>query len=307
MTGRIRTLKPEWLEDELLAAASDEARVLSAGLILLADDYGNGRASIATIAASVWRFQLELDDGANAPEVLAKASRAFRELLAMSFVGSWSEGGQRYFAIRNWARHQKVDKPGKPLVPKPPKDVFFAETEDSREPRETVARPSRVVRETLAPDLRPTTNDLEGKGAAREAAPPPAPAADEHQEMDPKLTICPLDLLEKAEKVGIVRDFVERYRVEPEQIRAGIREFITHWTIAGGMGRKEANWFRKLRADLKFKCETPGKLQAVGEIEHNQRTPRRKRGEPEHVGAGAAETSNLPSHQLWKPPAYLRD
>lgn len=180
MTGRIRTVKPEWLEDELLAAASDEARVLSVGLILLADDYGNGRASIATIAASVWRFQLERDDGASAPEVLAKASRAFRELLAMGFIGSWSEGGQRYFAIRNWVRHQKVDKPGKPLVPKPPADVFFDEVEDSRSPSEPVAKVSRVIRESLAPDLRPTTNDLDQRPttpirASAQVRPDPAP------------------------------------------------------------------------------------------------------------------------------------
>lgn len=186
MTGRIRTVKPEWLEDELLAAGSDEARVLSIGLILLADDYGNGRASIATIAASVWRFALERDDGANAPEILAKASRAFRELLVMGFVGSWAEGGQRYFAIKNWARHQKVDHPGKPLVPKPPEHAFFEEANDSRYAREHVASTSRAIRETVAPDQRPTTNDLDQRPTTPireraqvrpEPAPKPEPAA----------------------------------------------------------------------------------------------------------------------------------
>jgi hypothetical protein len=45
MTGRIRTVKPEWLEDERMVEMSPEARVLSVGLLLLADDYGNGRGS----------------------------------------------------------------------------------------------------------------------------------------------------------------------------------------------------------------------------------------------------------------------
>jgi hypothetical protein len=179
LSGRIRTVKPEWLEDELLAAASDEARVLSVGLILLADDYGNGRASIATIAAEVWRYALERDDGANAPEVLAKASRAFRELLAIGFIGTWTEAGQRYFTIRNWARHQRVDKPGKPLVPKPRPDfwahVYDGKTEDSGKPREVVATVSGGIPESLRPDLRPvpTTNDQEGKG--------PGPSAPAHE------------------------------------------------------------------------------------------------------------------------------
>jgi hypothetical protein len=107
---------------------------------------------------------------------------------------------------------------------------------------------------------------------AQGRAPTATPADSEPAATETKLTTCPLDLLEKAESVGIVRDFVERYGVEPEQIRAGTREFVTHWTIGGGMGRRDANWFRKLRADLKFKCETPGKLKPIGELEHDAQT-----------------------------------
>lgn len=169
MSGRIRTVKPEWLEDEKLAAASDEARVLSIALILLADDYGRGRASIATIAAGAWRYQMERDDGRHAPEILARASRALRELVAMHFVDLYDVNGQRYFAIVHWARHQKVDKPSKPRVPPPPS----LESLTISEIRETLAKPSRVSRESLAKpsrltsDLRPPTSDPD-HGAGRE-------------------------------------------------------------------------------------------------------------------------------------------
>jgi hypothetical protein len=168
--SRIRTVKPEWLEDELLAAASDAARTLSIGLIILADDYGNGRASIATIAASVWRFDLERDDGAKATETLAKASGAFRELIAIRFIGCWTESGQRYYTIRNWARHQRVDKPGKPLVPSPPRDLFdeekVGEKGDSRTSPEVVASPSRKPPESPAPDQdQDQDQDQEGNGS----------------------------------------------------------------------------------------------------------------------------------------------
>lgn len=148
MSGRIRSLKPEWKEDELLAAASDEARVLSAALILMADDYGNGRASIATIAAETWRYQLEANDGAQAPEVLAKASRAFCELLNIRYVGLYMVDGQKYFAIRNWGKHQRVDKPGKPKVPPPPTLLFS----QGQATRVTVASDSREARDGLAPE-----------------------------------------------------------------------------------------------------------------------------------------------------------
>lgn len=150
MTGRIRSVKPEWLDDELMGAASDEARVLSVALILMADDYGNGRASIATIAAEAWRYQMERDDGSHAPEILARASRAFRELLAMRFVETYEVAKQRYFSIRNWAKHQRVDRPGKPRVPGP----LEADSLKNPDTRETLANVSRDPREVLATDLR---------------------------------------------------------------------------------------------------------------------------------------------------------
>lgn len=157
MTGRIRTIKPEWLEDELLAGASNEARLLSVGLILMADDYGRGRANIATIAADVWRFAMAQDDGAHAAKVLAMASRAFRELLAIRFVIEYEVDRQRYFAIRNWNKHQKVDRPSKPRIPAPSE----AETPTKSDHRETLASVPREVGETLATPSRLTcTSDL---------------------------------------------------------------------------------------------------------------------------------------------------
>jgi len=174
MSGRIRTVKPEWLEDELLAAASDEARVLSVALVLMADDYGRGRASLATIAAGAWRYQLERDDGAHAPEILARASRALRELVAIRFVTVYEVSGQRYFAIRTWAKHQKVDRPSKPRIPEPPTAKMqenLSVSEPSRDPRETLASLTRDSRETLATDLRSPISDLDHRPPTTERRP----------------------------------------------------------------------------------------------------------------------------------------
>jgi hypothetical protein len=186
MGGRIRTLKPEWLEDELLAAASDEARVLSVALILMADDYGRGRANIATIAAEAWRFAMAREDGAHAAEVLARASRAFRELLAMRFVVAYEVDRQRYFAIRNWDKHQKVDRPSKARIPAPPDEETLIDSDTredssrgSRDTREGIARHSRL---TCTSDLyhRPPTTreDATGLGAVEPGGPEPEPLPD---------------------------------------------------------------------------------------------------------------------------------
>lgn len=140
---RIRTIKPEWLEDEQLLRAGCHARVLSVALILIADDYGRGRCIPEALAAQVFPFEPE-------------SSRVFRESLAslsaMHFVGVYRVREQQYFEIRNWTKHQRVDKPGKPRVPAP-KPSDFMEIESSGDTRERFANHSGESRESLAPDL----------------------------------------------------------------------------------------------------------------------------------------------------------
>ena len=240
MGRRIRTIKPEWLEDERLASASDEARVLSVALILIADDHGRGRASIAMLAAEVWRYELQRDDGANARETLAKASRAYRELLAIGFASSYEVSGQAYFEIRNWSRHQKIDRPSAPKVPPPNR----SESLDSRDTRETLARDSRDTRETLATDQdqdqdqdqdrdpsrvrgRARARAREGEGIERDTpkgdTPSPAPSPPTPAELpEPDLSASPRDLRELPPPpeppspnafvaTNVLRDFAERW------------------------------------------------------------------------------------------------
>lgn len=144
---RIRTIKPEWLEDERMAEASSDARVLSIALILLADDAGRGRLNRATAARCF-------------PADPATFDQAFAELSGW-FVERYDVRGQGYYAIVNWSKHQRIDKPSKPRTPEPPGDHpesndsegMEAQTvtqeitpngytrESSRDPRETLASP----------------------------------------------------------------------------------------------------------------------------------------------------------------------
>lgn len=108
--SRIRSIKPEWLDDENIVQVSSDARALSIALILLADDYGNGRAAPVLLAGRVFPGK-----------VLETLANALAELANIRFVLLYERDGQRYFSIRNWGRHQRVDKPGKPQVPGPPR------------------------------------------------------------------------------------------------------------------------------------------------------------------------------------------
>lgn len=140
MSGRIRTVKPEWLEDELLASESDTVRLLSIALMLVADDHGRGRAAPAFIASEAWRYD-------RSPESLTKAREGLMRLSEIRFVTLYEVDGQAYFEIRNWKKHQKVQHAGKPRVPPPSAGL-------TKVP-ETLTR----IPETLTPDLRSPITD----------------------------------------------------------------------------------------------------------------------------------------------------
>ncbi len=127
--ARIRTIKPELLEDEKVASLPHLEWRLFVSCLLLADDYGNFRAAPGRIhGAALW---------AHSREGLAKALEALAVVELLTFY--WVTG-QSYGHVVGWEKHQKVDHPGKPLCP--------ALTEDSRLSRENLAK----VLEGLAPD-----------------------------------------------------------------------------------------------------------------------------------------------------------
>lgn len=170
MTGRIRTLKPEWLEDEMLASSSTEARLLSVALILVADDHGRGRGSVPELAMAAWRFDMAREDGAMASTVLARTREALRELSELRFVEVYRVDGQSYFAIRNWTKHQKVDHPSKPRIPEPPTDSPTVTT--PREPQRGPSPPPREGSREPSATLAPLTSDLRPPTSTSDRRPP---------------------------------------------------------------------------------------------------------------------------------------
>jgi uncharacterized phage protein (TIGR02220 family) len=117
---RIRTIKPEWLEDEKLVVASSDARVLSVALILLADDYGRGRGHPARLGSRVF------------PADPGRGQDALDELVSLGFTRLYVVRDQTYFEIVNWERHQRVDRPGKPHVPPPSEEIMVTTPEQAK-------------------------------------------------------------------------------------------------------------------------------------------------------------------------------
>lgn len=106
--GRIRTLKPEFPQSESMGRVSREARLLFILLWTLVDDSGRTRAASRMLASLLYPY----DD--DAP---AKIGGWMAELEAEGCIACYEVGGSTYLAIRNWAKHQKIDKPSSSKIP----------------------------------------------------------------------------------------------------------------------------------------------------------------------------------------------
>lgn len=147
--SRIRTLKPEFWGDEKMACLDSTTRLVFLALISLSDDAGRLVDNVKTLDGIIFP---ETDDTcADALDTLARMSRVDRYRAA---------SGQRIIQLVNWTKHQKVDKPGKYVLPGPPPQhqENQDDTESSRHSREDVATSSENPRAPTY-DLRPTTYD----------------------------------------------------------------------------------------------------------------------------------------------------
>jgi hypothetical protein len=167
VSGRIRSVKPEILEDEKTAGLDDHTWRLFVSLFCLADDYGNLRGSADWLHGQVFW---------TTPETIEKTRDSLATLSRLSLVTPYAASGQAYLAITNWARHQRVDKPGKPRVPGPKDPGSVGQNEDSRESPEPVATPQESPTLACAPARRPDP-DHDQRPTTAEADPPPAAAA----------------------------------------------------------------------------------------------------------------------------------
>lgn len=110
MSRRIRTLKPELLDDDKTAALSHVAWRLFVSGLLLSDDHGNLRAGTTYLLGQVFH-----SCAMDATDVKA----AVAELVALDLWQTYTVRGQTYAHISGWSKHQRIDNAGKPKVPTP--------------------------------------------------------------------------------------------------------------------------------------------------------------------------------------------
>lgn len=152
---RIRTLKPEILEDEKVAVLSDGAFRLFTSMIVLADDHGNVRADVRWLKGQVWWCCPEQ------PNVLA----LLIELAGAPLIAVYGVRGGTYAHLLGWEKHQRIDNAGKNRVPLP-NDSDAQQIQLPADGNVVVSRNSaaNLGEMRLDPDLRPPTSDPDPEG-----------------------------------------------------------------------------------------------------------------------------------------------
>ena len=110
--ARIRTIKPEFYTDEAILSVSRDARLMLIGMFNFADDEGRMDDSPIQIKARV--FPGDMDLGA------VQIQGLLTELANARIINRYScEKNHNYIEIKNFRKHQKIDRPNPSTIPPP--------------------------------------------------------------------------------------------------------------------------------------------------------------------------------------------
>jgi hypothetical protein len=162
MGARIRTIKPDFWDDDKIAALSRPARLTFLGLIsAMSDDEGRCRGNPRAVRAAVY----PLDDDISIDEIDSHLGELQHGGLIIRYVVK----DQPYIQIVNFTRHQRIQKPTPSQVPPMSSSDVVAVCDDSHTTTGRVADGSS----TAPPVVEGNGMEREVKNAALESAPEP--------------------------------------------------------------------------------------------------------------------------------------
>jgi hypothetical protein len=163
MGARIRTIKPDFWDDDKVASVSRPARLTFLGLIsAMSDDEGRCRGNPRVVRAAAY----PLDDDVSADEI----DSHLEELRKQRLIVRYAINGQQYIQVVNFTRHQRIQKPSPSQIPSMCSTDAIVVSDESRSTMGTIAEgcgnPPPVV---------------EGNGMERSVKTPPPQTAAEVQ------------------------------------------------------------------------------------------------------------------------------
>ncbi|TDQ12204.1 hypothetical protein [Pedobacter metabolipauper] len=108
--GRIRTIKPEFWTDEKVGELKRDERLLFLGLLNLADDEGALKATPAFIKGQIFAYDEDL--------TIADVKVWLEGLTLVKMLLPFDHNGEKFFLIRTFKDHQKINRPTPSKIPK---------------------------------------------------------------------------------------------------------------------------------------------------------------------------------------------
>jgi hypothetical protein len=118
--ARIRTIKPEFWTDDKIVGLSPMARLFFIGMWNFADDHGGIERSALQLKMKIF------------PGDVVDVEPLIQELLRTGLIVEYEADGALYLNIRNFLRHQRINRPSTPRIPSFMEGVQRKPPEDSR-------------------------------------------------------------------------------------------------------------------------------------------------------------------------------
>ena len=106
--ARIRTIKPEFWQDEKLAGLPLGARLLFIGLWNVADDIGRLRGNPLFVRSQVFPYEPKAD-----------VEGWLSDLEFLGIIKTYFSGGETFIHVVNFLKHQQINKPTPSKLPSP--------------------------------------------------------------------------------------------------------------------------------------------------------------------------------------------
>jgi len=214
MMARIRTIKPEFWRDELLAGISAEAALLAIGLLNHCDDEGYFNANPKLVESDVFPLR----------SLSKNTTELLRELSVIGYIEMFSgSDAKTYGKVVNFEKHQVINK------------KTSSKIKGLCELRQDYQTPTVVL---------PTGKEGNGKEVEKERKAPKVAAT---------VVACPPDVqeqvwkdwltLRKMKRAAVTETVVDSAKKEAAKANMSFNDFLVVWCRRGSQGL-EADWLK---------------------------------------------------------------
>ena len=112
---RSRMIRPEFWDDEKLSKISRAARLIFIALWNFSDDYGVVKAHPRWLINHIFPYEDSLS--------IQKFKGWLKELEKMGCILPFSENGEGFYLIKNFLKHQVINRPSKQRLANPPDSI----------------------------------------------------------------------------------------------------------------------------------------------------------------------------------------